>query len=175
MRGRLSTSEWFRHKKGKAYWSSPHPSRLTPSHLPPGEGYFQPHPAIAAQSRRAAKQGMSQAHTNHRRAAAGGERSTTTSLHPRRSIFLQASLRNGSPGPGPQTRRTLATFLRGKVARPQAEHPRPRPPQRAKSPRPRRRWKIQKTPGPSAKAADRPGVNSRADQEITSPSAAPPA
>ena len=100
MRGRLSTSERFRHKKGKALWRSPHPSRLTPSHLPPGEGYLQPHPAIAAQSRRAAKQGKQKVNNDHRRAAAGGERSTTTSLHPRRSGFRQASLPDGSPGSG---------------------------------------------------------------------------
>ena len=59
------------------------------------------HPAIAAQSRRASKRGMRKAPDTHRRAAAGGERSTTTSLHPRRSIFRQASLPDGSPGSGP--------------------------------------------------------------------------
>ena len=36
------------------------------------------------------------------------------------------------PGPGPQARRTLATFLRGKVARPQAKRP-PVPAHRRKS------------------------------------------
>ncbi len=59
------------------------------------------HPAIAAQSRRASKQGKQKAPDTHRRAAAGGERSTTTSLHPRRSRFHQAFLPNGSPGSGP--------------------------------------------------------------------------
>ena len=42
--------------------------------------------------------------------------------------------RMAPPGPGPQPRRTLVTFLRGTVTRPQAEHPRPRPSQRAKFP-----------------------------------------
>ena len=70
-------------------------------HLPPREGCFLgPHPAIAAQSRRAAKQGKQNSSLNHRRAAAGGGRSTTTSLHPRRSSLHQASPPNGSPGSG---------------------------------------------------------------------------
>ena len=57
-------------------------------------------PRDCLQSRRAAKQGMLNAHTNHRRAAAGGERSTTTSLHPRRPNFHPASPPDGSPGSG---------------------------------------------------------------------------
>ena len=40
---------------------------------PPRGGYFTAAPRDCLQSRRAAKQGMSQAHSNHRRAAAGGE------------------------------------------------------------------------------------------------------
>ena len=97
-------------------WS--HPSRLTPSHLLPtpfvpsghfpligGIGprgrLFTAAPRDCCQARRASKQGKQKSNLTHRRAAAGGERSTTTSLHPRRSISHQASLPDGSPGSGP--------------------------------------------------------------------------
>ena len=89
-------------------------------------------PRDCCPARRASKQGMSQAYTNHRRAAAGGERSTTTSLHPRRSIFLQASLPNGSPGSGASAPVIFGYFPSlessspaGETSppRPQAEHP----------------------------------------------------
>ena len=118
MRGRSSTTTRFRQKKGRATWPPPHPSRLAPSHLLPtpfvplghfpligGTGprgrLFTAAPRDCCQTRRVFKQGKRKAHTTHRRAAAGGERSTTTSLHPRRSIFRQASLPDGSPGSGP--------------------------------------------------------------------------
>ena len=57
-------------------------------------------PRDCCQARRASKQGKQKANNTHRRAAAGGERSTTTSLHPRRPSLNQASLPNGSPGSG---------------------------------------------------------------------------
>ncbi len=57
-----------------------------------------------------------------------GKVSTTASLHPRRPSLNQASLPNGSPGPGPRPRGSLGTFHHGKVPRPQAKLP-PSPPQ----------------------------------------------
>ena len=83
-------------------------------------------PRDCLQSRRAAKQGMSQAHSNHRRAAAGGESKHYHKSAPAPVKFPPSFPSGWLPrGPGPQPRRTLVTFLRGKVTRPQAKHPHP--------------------------------------------------
>ena len=83
-------------------------------------------PRDCCHARRASKQGKQNAPDTHRRAAAGGE-----SKHNHKSAPALVKSPPGFPsgwlprGPGPQPRRTLVTFLRGKVTRPQAEPPQP--------------------------------------------------
>ncbi len=76
---------------------------IIPPHLQ--KTHHRTHPAIAAQSRRASKQGKQKANITHRRAAAGGERK-----HNHKSAPAPVRIPPGFPsewlprGPGPRPR-----------------------------------------------------------------------
>ena len=99
---------------------------IGPYGQPPSVHQKKPHPAIAAQPGALLNKGSRTPPTptaERQRAGKGAQPQVCTRAG---QDFTQLPSRMAPPGPGPQPRRTLVTFLRGKVTRPQAELLRPR-------------------------------------------------